>query len=205
MRHLGIALIACIIILSVPAFRAAAAPPQGSWALRVEQGGAWVDIPDAVIDLAGQPFVFVRGLAQGIGANLSWIEVTKEAVFTSDRTVAVLRAGDRQAYVNGDAVTLSASPDAESGRMAVAAPDIRALGLVVEIDGQSRVIKVSWPRSRIRSTSVSADHGVIAVLIEGDTPFRYSDFVLRSPDRVVIDIYDAVLESSVSTHIRRSS
>lgn len=197
MRHLGIALTACVIILSVLASRAAAAPP--CWVLRVEQGGAWADIPDAVIDLAGRPFVFVRSLAQGIGANLSWIEVTKEAVFTSDRTVAMLRAGDRQAYVNGDAVTLSAPPDAELGRMAIAAPDARALGLVVEIDGQSRVIKVSWPRSRIRSTSVSTDQGVVAVLIEGDTPFRYSDFVLRSPDRVVIDIYDAVLESSVST------
>lgn len=199
MRYLGIALTACIIILSVSAFRAAAAPPQGCWVLRVEQSGTWVDIPDVIIDLAGQPFVFVRGLAQGIGANVSWIEVTKEAVFTSDRTVAMLRAGDRQAYVNGDAVTLSASPDAGSGRLAIAAPDIRALGLVVEIDGQSRVIKVSWPRSRIRSTSVSTVHGVVAVLIEGDTPFRYSDFVLRSPDRVVIDIYDAVLEPSVST------
>jgi len=199
LRHLVIALAACIMILSVPALSAAAASLQGGWALRVEQGGAWVDVPDAVMDLAGQPFVFVRGLAQGIGANLSWIEVTKEAVFTSDRTVAVLRAGDKQAYVNGDAVTLSAPPDAESGRMAVAAPDIRALGLVVEVDRQSRVIKVSWPRSRIRSTSVWVDHGVISVLIEGDTPFRYSDFVLRSPDRVVIDIYDAVLESSVST------
>ncbi len=199
MRYLAIALTACMIILSVLAFRASAAPPQECWVLRVEQGGAWADIPDAIIDLAGQPFVFVRGLAQGIGANLSWIEVTKEAVFTSDRTVAMLRAGDRQAYVNGNAVTLSAPPDAESSRMAIAAPDIRALGLMVEIDGQSRVIKVSWPRSRIRSTSVSVDHGVVAVMIEGDTPFRYSDFVLRSPDRVVIDIYDAVLESNVST------
>ena len=147
----------------------------------------------------GSAFRIREGLALGIGANLSWIDVTKEAVFTSDRTVAILRAGDTRAYVNGDAVTLSAPPDAESGRMAIAAPDIRALGLRVEIDGQSRIIKVSWPRSRIRSTSVSVDHGVIAVLIEADTPFKFSDFVLRSPDRVVIDIYDAVLEPSVST------
>ncbi len=198
LRHLGIALAACIIILGVSAFCAAAAPPQGGWVLRVEQGGAWADIPDAVMDLSGQPFVFMRGLALGIGANLSWIEMTKEAVFTSDRMVAMLRAGDTQAYVNGDAVTLSAPPDAESGRMAIAAADIRALGLRVEIDGQCRIIKVSWPRSRIRSTSVSVDHGVVAVSIEADTPFRYSDFVLRSPDRVVIDIYDAVLEPSVS-------
>ena len=199
MRCTGMAFSMCVMILSMCAFSAAAAPPQGPWVLRVEQGGAWADIPDAVIDLAGQPFVSVRGLAQGIGASLSWIDVTREAVFTSDRTVAMLRAGDRQAYVNGQAVTLSAPPDAESGRMAIAAPDIRALGLVAEIDGKSRVIKVSWPRSRIRSASVSAEHGVVAVVIEGDTPFRYSDFVLRSPDRVVIDIYDAVLEPSVST------
>lgn len=199
MRYLGIALTVCMIILSVSAVRAAAALPQGSWVLRVEQGGAWADIPDAVMDLAGQPFVSVRGLAQGIGASLSWIEVTKEAVFTSERTVAMLRAGDRQAYVNGSAVTLSASPDAESGRLAIAAPDIRALGLAVEIDEQTRVIKVSRPRSRIKRASVSADHGVVSVLIEGDTPFRYSDFVLCTPDRVVIDIYDAVLEPSVLT------
>jgi len=199
LRYLGIALTACMIILGVSVSSAAAAPPQGCWVLRVEQGGAWADVPDAAVDLSGQPFVFVRALAQGIGANLSWIEVTKEAVFTSDRTVAMLRAGDRRAYVNGDAVTLSAPPDAGLGRIAIAAPDIRALGLQVEIDAQSRIIKVSWPRSRIRSTSVSADHGVIAVLIEGDAPFRYSDFVLRSPDRVVVDIYDAVLEPSVST------
>lgn len=199
MRHLVIVLAACIIILSVSAFCAAATPSQGHWVLRVEQGGAWVDVPDAVMDLSGQPFVFMRGLALGIGANLSWIDVTKEAVFTSDRTVAMMRAGDTRAYVNGDAVTLSAPPDAESGRMAIAAPDIRVLGLQVEIDRQSRVIKVSWPRSRIRSTSVSVDHGVIAVVIEADTPFAFSDFVLRSPDRVVIDIYDSVLEPSVST------
>ncbi len=67
MRYLGIALTVCMIILSVSAVRAAAALPQGSWVLRVEQGGAWADIPDAVMDLAGQPFVSVRGLAQGIG------------------------------------------------------------------------------------------------------------------------------------------
>ncbi|HNY68408.1 MAG TPA: hypothetical protein PKM09_06785, partial [Bacillota bacterium] len=83
MRYLGIALTACMIILGVSVSSAAAAPPQGCWVLRVEQGGAWADVPDAAVDLSGQPFVFVRALAQGIGANLSWIEVTKEAVFTS--------------------------------------------------------------------------------------------------------------------------
>lgn len=199
MRHLVIALIACMIILSMPGFCAAAPPQQGSWVLRIEQGGAWVDMADAVIDLGGQPFVFARSLATGIGANLSWIEVTREAVFTSDRTVAVLKAGDLRAYVNGEAVTLSAPPDAESGRMAIAASDITALGLAVEMDGQARVIKVSRPCSRIRSISVWDDQGAITVSIEGDTPFRYSDFVLRSPDRVVIDIYEAVLEPSVPT------
>jgi N-acetylmuramoyl-L-alanine amidase len=201
LRRLGIVVVVGILISSVFAVRAgaAAAPSQACWALRVEQGDAWADIEDAVVDVLGQPFVIVRALASGVGAHLSWIEATKEAVFTSDRTVAVLKAGNAQAYVNGEAVALSAPPDAESGRMAVAASDIGALGLRVAIDGQSRIIRVSWPRSRVRSASVSVDHGVVAVMIEADASFRFSDFVLRSPDRLVIDIFDAVLEPGVST------
>lgn len=209
MRRSGIVVVFCILALSafaVCACRAAAqetvagaALAQEQWVLRIEQKDAWTDIEDAVVDVLGQPFVVLRLLTGGIGANLSWIEATKEAIFTSDRTVAVLQANSRCAYVNGEAVTLSAPPDAQSGRIAVAVSDLSVFGLKAAIDAQSRVIRVSWPRSRVTSASASVDHGSVAVVIEADASFRFSDFVLRSPDRLVIDVFDSVLEPSVST------
>lgn len=198
-RHVGNCLIAPILIFLALVCFAGYVDASNPRILRIEQGEGFAETEDSIVFVGNEPFVMMRSLAAGFGGNLTWIEPTKESVFTTDRVVAVFKAGHQSAHINGQAVELSASPDLSTGRMAISINDLDLIGLKASVDYEAGVITVSYQRSSVSSASWSVEDGRVTIAVEADYGFEYSDFVLVQPDRVVVDIHDSVLSPSFET------
>lgn len=196
MRHVANCLVAPILVLVALICFAEYVDAGDPWLLRIEQGEGFVEMEDGVVLVGNEPFVIMRSLAAGFGGNLTWIEPTRESVFTTDRVVAVIKAGQKSAHINGQAVELSAPPHLSTGRMAISINDLDLIGLKASVDYDARAIRVSYQRSSVTSASWSVEDGRVTVTVEADYGFEYSDFVLIQPDRVVVDIHDSVLSPS---------
>lgn len=196
MRHIASCLIAPILVIVALVCFAGCVDAGEPWLLRIEQGEGFAETKDGIVFVGNEPFVMMRSLAAGFRGNLTWIEPTKESVFTTDRVVAVFKAGQKSAHINGQSVELSAPPDLSTGRMAISINDLGLIGLKANVDSDAKVIEVSYQRSSVTSASWSVEDGRVAIIVEADYGFEYSDFVLIQPDRVVVDIHDSVLSPS---------
>lgn len=185
-----------IIMLTAFVYFSGSALADSPLVLRIAQGNGFVEIADGIVCVDNGPFVLMRSLAAGLGGDLTWIESTKESVFTTDRTVAVIKAGQRTAYINGQEVELSSLPDLSTGRIAISVKDLALLGLKAGVDFDLGTVTVAYQRTSVSSASFSVEDGRVTIIVEADGGFECSDFILRQPDRVVVDIHDAVLSPS---------
>ena len=175
----------------------AQAAVQASPKVIVEHAGLSVQLTEGAIVYDGVVAIPLRLLAEALGGTVQWIDATREAVFTAYRTVAIFSVAAGKVTVNGATHQLSSGVVLRDGRLVVALADLDHLGLGYSVEPDASVIKVF--RKRV-TVSVSADtlHGRPRMVISGDRELNYTAFTLKAPDRVVVDVYDAVIAGDVA-------
>ncbi|MEA4882515.1 MAG: N-acetylmuramoyl-L-alanine amidase family protein [Clostridia bacterium] len=188
-----VVILSMLVMLGVCACPAAAA----SWLLDADRAGSITGISDGIYELGGQPYVFLRAVAAAFGYETTWSQPGREATLAGRRVSAVFKAGEKRAWVNGDEVALSSAADMSTGRLAVNARDLAAMGLHVQVDDAAHTVRVGAERVSVTAVSWSSALGDRAMVIEADFDFAYKVFTLGIPDRVVVDLYDSELAAAV--------
>lgn len=187
-------MLALFILLVMPAAASAQSLPLR---LIVDRAGRSSTIADGAAVVDDQVLVFIRPLAEALGGTAQWIAATKEALFTTDRTVAVLNSASGQAMVNGEARELAMGLVMHQGRLALGVGDLGLLGLTAVSDKEAGSVRV-YPHRSVLSVSADSSSGNVRVVMSGDKPFTFNAFNLVSPNRLVIDVYDAVVLTEVA-------
>lgn|GEM_PF-355576 len=181
--------LACLAVSGVAMAQDAAALPS----VVVERDGASVQLQETAIRREdGGLAVPLRPLAEALGGVVQWIDATKEAVFTAHRTVAIFATSSGRVTVNGASQQLSGGVMSYDGRLALAVEDLGHLGLAWALDASGSTLRVYVKRAVV-SVDVAVEDGRPRVAITGERELSYTAFALTAPDRVVVDIFDAVI------------
>jgi len=99
------------------------------------------DVPPLVKN--GRTLVPVRVIAEGLGAEVGWDQATSTATITREGQRVILQLNNKQAYINGKAVTMETPPLTYQQRMLLPLRFVgEALGATVGWDDAARTVIV---------------------------------------------------------------
>jgi N-acetylmuramoyl-L-alanine amidase len=152
--------------------------------------------------LSGQTLVPARAIFEKMGAEVKWSPKTQIAVITSDTSTITLKINNKLVDVDGQKFEVDVPPKIINNSTMIPLRFVsQKLGLEVKWDGVTRIIDIKKEESNeqviLKNINVSRSAGNTTVELSGQGKFlQYSKMELHSPERVVVDISDAILDVS---------
>ncbi len=135
-------LLGTIVLSAVAALLLAASQPAS---LRIDGQRITSDVPP-VTSMKGEAFVPLRAVAENLGAETNYDAKTGTIELIRGDATLRLRAGDKNATLNGKRFVFKHAPFSVRGRVMVALPTIaRAFGSKVSYDRSRHKIDVNTP------------------------------------------------------------
>jgi len=136
----------------------------------------------------------LRVISESLGAQVDWDGATQVVTVRQYGHVVVLRVGKSTAAVDGKEITLDVPARLVNDRTMVPLRFVsEALGAQVSWDAKTNTATVSMPVAQIQNVTWQDRDGEEVLFIATSRPVQWRSFTLPSPDRIVIDIQDAVV------------
>ncbi len=159
--------------------------------------GAVLETPDPPVIRNGRTLLPAKILFETMGGTVSWNNDLRETTIELNGTVVQLRIDQPVALVDGVEMTMDVPPTIINSRTYVPV-NFAATNLGCEVlwDAVNRIVTVNSPVKDvdIQNIEIQEAGNTIRVKISGDEVIRnYRAVAFENPDRIVIDIRDAIL------------
>ena len=168
------------------------------------------DSPPVIVEK--RTLVPARAVFEAMGGEVSWDDVQRTVTVELEDTTVVLVIDSKIAYINGEeqqmdvpAMILS-NADNKNGRTMIPVRFVaEAIGCDVDWNEADRIVSIVTPEGgaitdfiKISQIELSAD-GSEATIYADNEIIDFDSFVMESPNRLVIDIDNAVLDMDGGT------
>ena len=150
------------------------------------------DVPPTILN--GRTLVPVRVISETLGAYVEWEADSKTVNITYHNDKIILKIDNKNAYINDTVVELDVTAKTINGRTMVPIRFIsEALGAEVKWVEESRTVEIDKRSSKITGVSLKESDYGHQLQIKGTAPLEYEIKMMSDPERLIIDVKDAVV------------
>lgn len=180
--------------------------------------GKKMSASDIAITKNNKVYIPLRHIGEGLGYKVSWNASTKVMELKSDSGSAKVVIGSVNGYVNGKSVRVDPAPVLHNGRAYVPMSFIQnnfdyevsydKAKNIVAVDKKKPPVVVAekpvekpieFKAAKIEDVIYDDNGGFPQLNIVADTAIKYKSYTMSSPDRMVVDIENATLNTEFET------